>query len=241
VTVYYDANGNQVDQRPQTLFRILMGLCVMAFVFFFVLMNWSALRPKFAGPLTLFATATPGAISTAATPTQAIIIPTSRPPLRDFSGAPISAGAGLTISAATPTAAPSATPLPCVLTTWPNGSQSCSDGRHIDAAHSQAGYCTPVVWGDGSVSCNDGKPSGNVVWADPEVQAEPTNTPWPAAPSDGVQWTASDGPNGNTCVTVGAQTACSDPGVKLDADDAAFVARLIEDGKIEQGAGTPKG
>jgi hypothetical protein len=96
----------------------------------------------------------------------------------------------------------------------------------------------PITWDDGTISCNDGKPSGLVVW--PEAPA-PQPTPWPAAPSDGVQWTSAAGPNANTCVTVGAQTACSAAGVTLDQDDAAFVARMIEDGKIEKGKGAPHG
>ncbi len=181
-----------------------------------------------------------------ATPTLRIVVPTQRVDRNSSSVVVNVPNNDVPAAAATatvqPTAAATTTPAPeCVLITWLDGSQSCDDGRAIDAAHSQPGYCTPTVWGDGSVSCDDGKPSGKVVWPDPEIQDEPTNTPWPAAPPSDVQWTVSDGPSNNTCVTVGGQTACSEPNVKLDQDDAAFVARMIVDGRIEQGAGTPKG
>jgi diadenosine tetraphosphatase ApaH/serine/threonine PP2A family protein phosphatase len=238
------------SDHSKTLFRVLMGLSILAFVFFFGLVNLAAIKEKLAGPISLFATQAP-TTKAAATPT--IIIPRSSGPSGSAGasytprssapgGAP--AGSGGAAPAATPT--PTATPAACVLTTWPDGSQSCDDGRHIDEAHSQPGYCKPVVWGDGSVSCNDGKPSGKVIWADPEVQSEPTPTPWPAAPTNDVQWAASDGPNGNTCVTVTfgdghTQTACSDANVQYDADDAAFVARMIQDGRIAPGNGGPKG
>lgn len=178
-------------------------------------------------------------MAVAATPTMRIVIPTQLP--RPTAGGSYNNPKGIETTdaaiAATATTAP--TDAPCVLITWANGSQSCDDGRAIDEAHSQPGYCVPVVWEDESVSCNDGKPSGKVVW--PEGANPPQPTPWPAAPSQNVAWSKSDGPSNNTCVTLGQTTACSDPGVKLDADDAAFVARMIEDGKIKPGQGTPKG
>lgn len=146
---------------------------------------------------------------------------------------------------ATTAITPTDTPAPeCRLMTWADGSQGCDDGRAISPEQSRPGYCVPVVWDDGSVGCNDGKPAGTVVWPDPDPA--PTNTPWPAAPTGGVTWAANDGPNGNTCVTVTfpdqhTQTACSEPNVKLSSETAAFTARLIEDGKLAPGNGTPKG
>ncbi len=164
-----------------------------------------------------------------------------------------SAGGGTTgavAKASTPTSAPteqpSPTPRPCILTTWPDGSQSCDDGTHIDDVHSKPGYCKLVDWDDGTTSCANGDHAGKIIRIDPEIAAEPTPTYWPAEPTNNVKWSSGDGPNNNTCVTVTfadqhTQTSCSDANVKLDANDAEFVARMIEDGRIKPGVGTPKG
>lgn len=203
---------------------------------------------------TIFQTATPGQVGVARKEEIAnVVVPTSARPLATQTPPnPRSLGeeSGIvgvaSVDEATATLQPTATAEHCVLTTWVDGSQSCNDGRAIDAAHSIPGYCKPIVWQDSTVSCDDGKPAGNVIWPDPEVLADPTNTPWPAAPTSNVTWAAVDGPDGNTCVTVTfgdshTQTACSASNVKLDNDDAAFVARMIQDGKVKPGVGAPKG
>lgn len=175
--------------------------------------------------------AQPTTIVAVKAPAISVTVPTSKP-------VAVQAAQPPAVSVAQPTAMPAAE---CILATWPDGSQSCNDGRPIDAAHSQPGYCKVTTWGDGSRSCDDGKPAGFIVEPSPP-QPEPV---W-REPSADVQWAAADGPSGNTCVTVNfadgrSQSACSDPNVKLSPDTATYVAWMIETGQIKEGRGIPKG
>jgi hypothetical protein len=45
---YYDANGNEV-RRSWGLFKVLMGLCVMAFMAIFTLQAWPKIQPYIVG------------------------------------------------------------------------------------------------------------------------------------------------------------------------------------------------
>lgn len=177
-------------------------------------------------------------------PTRRLVIPTNRPDSGDGAGL---GGGGRVESTPTsvPSETPTATPKDCVLITWRNGSQGCTDGSSIDAAHSQPGYCV-IVQG----MCANGHPAGVIESIDPEIAAEPTPTYW-AAQVDvavinaGTTWSGWQGPDGTSCVAVQfadgrRQQNCGPQGVKYDSDDLEFIARLIIDGKLGPG-GFPKG
>ena len=246
----HDTAPPSVLQPKLTVSWTMLGAVVLI-VWLLVFDGWRVLTPN-APPPTIFQTATLERAIVARAPVGNIVIPQPTAPNRITTQASVPPSAPAAIvgmaqvdtATSVATAAPAA--QPCVLTTWVDGSQSCDDGRPIDAAHSVPGYCAPIRWADDSVSCNDGKPAGRVIWPDPEVAADPTSTPWPAAPTSAVTWDATDGPHNNTCVSVTfpdhhTQTACSDPNVHLDDNDTAFVARMIEDGRIAPGVGVPKG
>lgn len=198
------------------------------------------------------ATGTPSANKPTAT--VRIVIATPRPGVVVVPGTGSGTGNGDPAPETTPTAVPSATPVPvpadCVLITWQDGSQGCTDGRVISAERSRPGYCTPVQNYDGTNTCTNGELAGIVNWVDPEIAAEPTNTPWPAKVSDetlrtGTFFTTWYEPDGTSCVAVAfadghKQQNCGPKGVKYNAGTLEFIARLIIDGKLGPG-GFPKG
>lgn len=127
-------------------------------------------------------------------------------------------------------------PLTCELATWPDGSQSCSDGIAIDAEHSQPGYCVVIQWDNGQLGCNDGKPAGIVVATAIPEQLRPAPDPVGA---QGDYTVSSD----QRCVTAinpagDAETRCADEPMSQATID--WLARAIEDGRAP-GTGVPKG
>lgn len=233
--------------KPKVSWLFLGIMALVGWVLFFdgFTVLGQILTPE--APKTIYQTATAGPTSNAIgieLPT-ALIRPTRQIAQSTTTPNTVMPPTSTVTSGALPTATPQATPE-CVLATWHDGSQSCSDGRPIDAAHSQPAYCTPVLNIDGTATCTNGHDAGVVDWADPEVAAEPVNTPWPAEPPVGAMWSATLESNGSTCITVRfadehTQTACTKPGIRLDADDTKFVARMILDGRIPPGAGVPNG
>lgn len=196
--------------------------------------------------------------TTASAPTGTVVATRTVEPTRAVvTRVPVPGNIIAGVPTAAPPAVPTATPTtvqstvtpteaPCYLATWPDGSQSCDDGRHIDAKHSQPGYCKIVTWDDGTVSCNNGESAGLIIRPLNPTIDPPTATPDAPAPTSNVTWVSLDGPDGNTCVRVAwpngrTQTSCSDPGHKMQGTDAAYVARMIEDGKIAPGKRPPKG
>lgn len=153
---------------------------------------------------------------------------------------------GIVIEAVRDQPAPAATatvlPANCVVITWRDGSQGCTNGAEIDATHSQPGYCT-IVHG----SCTNGQPAGLIEQVDPEVAAEPTPTPWPAKVdvSSGTTWSGWQEADGTSCVAVQfsdghRQQNCGPKGVKYPAGTLEFIARMIIDGRLGPG-GFPRG
>lgn len=127
-------------------------------------------------------------------------------------------------------------PVECILATWPDGSQSCSDGIAIDEAHSQPGYCNVIVWDNGQYGCDDGKPAGIVVATAIPVEQRPTPDPVGA---QGEYTVSSD----QKCVTAinpsgQAETRCADEPMSQSTID--WLTRAIEDGRAP-GEGVPKG
>lgn len=235
---YEDDEPYYQPRRPTGLLRGLACLCVAVGVCSYVLLNWPALKAH--------APAIVSQPSPVASPKPSPARPT---PARNVGGSYNDASAAdaayktsVAQQAATPDAS-TATPAFCAVATWPNGSQSCDDGRPIDADHSQPGFCKLIDL-EGGLWCENEAAPGTII-ATP-IPSDPTPVPAYVQPSSAVTYTAADGPDGSTCVTVTfgdghAQTACSESGVKYNQANIDYVGQMIESGQIQPGHNAPKG
>jgi hypothetical protein len=148
---------------------------------------------------------------------------------------------------------PTITPPECYIATAADGHQFCSNGRSLDVEDERgdAGYCVGIKDHDangnsyGGPICGNGMPAGVLIGAvmtPDEIEAQPHMQQ--AEPS--ADWSYSPGPNNNTCITATnnlgvQQTNCTDPGTVYNEANAAVIAQMIKDGKLNGSSGTPKG
>lgn len=236
--------GQRKAPPNRNLAKALACLSVGVLAFVVVLVNWGAIKAH-VPPMPIIMIATP-----AETAAKGVVKPATPLPARNPGGSFNDAGAANAAYAAAVAKQAGATPLPTstppspkMVVTWADGSQSYADGTPIDAEHSQAGFCKLIVL-EGGLWCENEAAPGTIIAT--AVPSPPTPIPAYVKPSQAVTYTATDGPDGNTCVTVTfpdahTQTACSEAGWKYNQANIDYVGQMIESGQIQPGHNAPKG